>query len=125
MANDIRARRVEDFCAFVDFSEPEDELYQRILIVILVLIESRKAAISILVVPDPIISLVQALRVHLEERSSFVMLFHFAKYGHQHACIVNVWSVLEFLSIRNSSIFLKFVDDKVLNNWMQFLRGFT
>ena len=125
MANDIRARRVENFCAFVDFSEPEDELYQRILIVILVLIESRKTAISILVVPDPIISLVQALRVQLEERSSFVMLFHFAKYCHQHACIVNVWSVLEFLSIRNSSIFLKFVNDQVLNNWMQFLRGFT
>ena len=82
MADDIRARWVEYLCTLVDFSEPEDELYQRILIVVFVLIEGRKAAITVLVVPHPIVSLVQALRVQLKERSSFVMLLHLAKHCH-------------------------------------------
>ena len=125
MADDIRARWVEYLCTLVDFSEPEDELYQRILIVVFVLIEGRKAAITVLVVPHPIVSLVQAFRVELKERSSFVMLLHLAKHCHQHACVINIRSVLEFLSVWNASNLLQFVSDQVLNNRMQFLWRFT
>lgn len=125
MADDIRTRWVKNLCTFIDFSEPEDKLYQRILIVVFVLIEGRETTITVLIVLHPTISLIQTLRVQLKERSSFVMLHHFANDCHQHACIINIRNVLEFLSIGNPSILLQLVIDQVFNNWMQFLRGFA
>ena len=106
MPYDISTRRVEYFSALIDFGGPEQEFDEWILIIIFILVESRKASIVILVGSYPSVCSIDLILEETLELSSSEVLLHLPIEDEQHSSIIDVGSVLELLSIGYTSILL-------------------
>ena len=93
--------------------------------VIFVLIEGGKASIGVLVFLDPGKRPVDFSGVKMEQISVFVVFLHFAIESQQHTSIVDIWRVLEFVSVGNATVLLHFLLDEMLESWLQFLWRFS
>ena len=125
MSNDIGARWVKDLSALVNSCDLEDVLDQLVLIVVFVLVEGWESSIIILSAFEPSVCSVDLLSVGSKRVISGHFLVHDTIQKQEHGSVINVRSILELLTIRDTAIGLDSGVDHELNSGMELFDVFS
>lgn len=125
MSNDIGTGWVKDLSALVDSCDLEDVLDQLVLIVVFVLVKGWESSIIILSAFEPSVGFVDFLSIGSKRVISGHFLVHDTVQKQEHGSVIYVRSILELLTIRNTTIRLDRGIDHELNSRMELFDVFS
>ena len=125
MSYNIRAGRIEDLSAFVDFGNLENELDQLVLFIVFILVKSGKAAVVVLRAFEPCVSAVNFLGISSKRIISSHFFVHHTVQEQQHGRVINIRCILELLSVGDTSVGLDGCVDHELDCGVELLDIFA
>ncbi len=125
MPNNVSTRRIKNLCTFVDFSYLKNSFDEFVLFIIFVLVKSWKTTVVILGTFKPCVSSIDLLGISPKRVSSFHVFVHSTIKKKKHCSVINIWSILKLMTVRNTAIRLNSIIDHKLDSGVKLFNIFT